>query len=46
MTEYIVVHAGSMRALVERVNERLVEGYRPVGGVSACEQGYIQAMAK
>lgn len=50
MTDYIIVHADSMRALVERVNERLKEGYRPQGGIAsvkALENTFLmQAMAK
>ena len=45
--EYIVVQRTHVFDLVKEVNERIEEGYKPLGGVCVTSTGlYIQALMK
>lgn len=53
MPEYIVVEKCSLQALVTAVNDKIKEGYEPIGGISVLryewrepEWEYAQAMIK
>ena len=47
LKEYIVVKEDLLNILVDRVNEKIEEGYTTIGGISTVKDGhnyYIQAM--
>lgn len=44
--EYTVVVSSILRILVEQVNEKLKEGWKPQGGLMFKDDNYFQAMFK
>ena len=44
--EYIVVNEISISKLVDKVNERIADGFEPLGGISNVQKNYQQAMTK
>ena len=44
MKSYVVVRGGNIEDLQEKVEELLVEGYRPTGGVSILANCYVQVV--
>jgi len=44
MKAYIIVRGGSVQDLQEKVEELVVEGYVPTGGVSILASSYVQAV--
>lgn len=47
ITEYTVVKAGGLRGLAAQVNELIIQGWQPQGGVGIHKSGhYFQALVR
>lgn len=44
--EYSVVVSSILRILIEQVNEKLKDGWKPQGGLMFIDDNYFQAMFK
>lgn len=44
--EYTVIVSSILRILIEQVNEKLKDGYKPQGGLMFKDDNYFQAMFK
>lgn len=44
--QYTIYYGNTLSELITNVNKAIEAGYKPLGGVSQSETGYIQAMVK
>jgi hypothetical protein len=44
MEKYIIVESTNLNYFKELVNQKIIEGYLPLGGVAVTRGNYVQAM--